>query len=302
MSKTKLTEADKSVLFSSRWALGEALKVLRGQGCPPSASGYIYDALDGITEVLDVEIPTHLDADRLPDTKGGRTQSEKVEEEIPPPGPAPASPIGRLFVAVGHNKGTGSKAYDGADEWTTSKAVADRMTQLAPRYGLQVQVGIRDRRLGYGDAMRRHGNAADVFKANLSIEIHRNAYNAKAEGCEFICVSDKGAAAARIFAATERAVFPEIKTRRDEGILDRREGGNGAGFCRAPGCPALVVEPCFHDFPKDWDQFKDSVDREARMYLAAARASIMHGLQRIPSIEDAVGFVNQAFPEGPLQA
>jgi hypothetical protein len=176
------------------------------------------------------------------------------------------------------------------------------MVVLGPDYGLQVQVGIRDRSKGYGDAMRLHGNVADVFKATFAIEIHRNAYNKKAEGFEFICVSDKGAAAARIFAATERMIFPGMAVRRDDGVLDRRNGGNGAGFCRAPNCPALVVEPCFHDNPKDWDQFKDAVDREARLYLAATRASIMHGLQRVPSLEDAVGFVNQVFPTGPLQA
>lgn len=299
MSKTTLTDSDKESLFSSRWALLEADKIAKGQGCPPSIRDYILDAIDGVTEVLDVDTPTHVDQDRLPDKSISRPS---VEEETPPPGPAPASFIGRLFVAPGHNKGTGSRAHDGSDEWTTSKAVVDRMVVLAPRYGLQVQVGIRDRRLSYGEAMRKHGNLSDVFNADFSIEIHRNAYNGEANGCEFICVSDRGAAAARIFAATEKSLYPTIKVRGDDGILDRRGGGNGAGFCRAPSCPALVVEPCFHDNPSDWAEFKNAVDKEARLYLAATRASIMHGLGRIPTLEDAGAFVNKCFPEGPLQA
>lgn len=298
MNKTTLSKEDKELLFSGRWALNELVKIAKGQGCPPKVRYYAFDAIDAITEVLDVENPSHHDEDRLPDTQTGRPP---VDEEPVPPSTPPDGMIGRLFVAVGHNKGTGSRAHDGSDEWVTSKAVADRMQVLAPRYGLQVLVGIRDRSEGYGDAMRLHGDAADIFKANLAIEIHRNAFNGKAHGFEFICVSNKGAAAARIFAATERMTFPEIAARADDGVLDRRKGGNGAGFCRAPSCPALVVEPCFHDNPSDWEQFKNAVDKEARMYLAAAKASMMHGLQRVPSIEDAVGFVNQVFPAGPLQ-
>jgi hypothetical protein len=301
MDPTKLSKEDRELLYTARWTAGKAIEIGKGQSCPPSVTDYLADITDLLTEVLDVESPSHVDGDLRPNVKNPKPtiDEETLDGSL---SPVVAAPVGRLYCAIGHNDGTGSTSFDGKDEWRTSRLVAERMKVLAPRYGLALMIGLRDRSKGYGDAMRLHGNRADVFKSDLNVEIHRNAFNGIVAGVEFIVASDAGAAAGRVFAAMSKKLYPDASLRGDDGIQDRREGGRGAGFCRAGKAPSIVLEGCFHDNKEDWPRLRDDIDREARMYLAAARASIMIGTERVPTLTAAGEFIDQVFPQGALQA
>lgn len=291
--KTTLSLEDRGLLFSARWALVQARK--GGNNAP----AYCDDALDALTEVLDVDLPSHVDADLLPDTKG--TSSEvKIEEETLNGSRSPGPTGFKLYAAIGHNKETGSQSFDGRDEWETSRLVAERMKVLAPRYGIEVMIGVRNRSKGYGDAMREHGDRADKFGSMLNVEIHRNAFDGEAKGIEFIVASDAGAAAGRFFASANSKFYPDAPLRGEGGLRDRRKGGRGAGFCRAGKAPSVVLEPCFHDAKGDWERIRDDVDKEARTILAAAKAAIMFGKEKVPSLSAAGEFFDQVFPTGAL--
>lgn len=277
MSLSKLSEADRKLLFSSRWLATEIAKIAKGQGCPPSIANYAADLQDNLTEVLDVELPSHIDDDLTPSDKLPTVDEETIDGSSSKE--TSSQMIGRLYVAPGHNDGTGATSFDGLDEWKTSKLVAVRMRDLGPEYGLDVMIGIRDRRKGYGDAMRLHGLKSNIFKADLAIEIHRNAFNGKAKGVETIVVSSAGTTAGRILTAITARQYPGVIIRGDKGIRNRSKGGNGAGWCRAHKCPAILVEPCFFDNREDWPRIRDHVDKEARTLLAAARVSILHGFE-----------------------
>lgn len=289
MIGTNLTKEDKTALFTARWLTSEIKKLSTLEGTSETIRDYAEDLSDILTEVLDEDTPTHTDKDRTPKAETALIDEIKnhgktnfIDEKY-----LSDSRICRLYVAIGHNKGTGAVSHDGIDEWESSLLVGEKMLELAPEYGIQVKLGIRDRSLSYGSAMRKHGKEADYFGANLAIEIHRNVGGGKAEGFEFLCVSREGKSAARFFAASSAINYPQARVRRDGGALQLDKGGRGAGFCRAPRCPAIVLEPCFFDNRKDWPRIRDDVEKEARAYLAAAKAAFENGFENVPSLDEA---------------
>ena len=42
------------------------------------------------------------------------------------------------------------------------------------------------------------------------------------------------------------------------------------------------------------------MNKEARLYLGAAKAALMHGFETVPDLTKATEFVNRAFPKGIL--
>lgn len=298
-SLSKLSVADRELLFSSRWLASEIKRIAKGQGCPPSLANYADDILDNLTEVLDVELPSHFDKDLTPSEKKPTLDEETLDGTKSDAVPGKA--IGRLYVAPGHNDGTGATSFDGLDEWRTSKLVAEAMKRLGPEYGLEVMIGIRDRSKGYGDAMRLHGLKSLRFKADLAIEIHRNAFNGRAIGVETIVVSDSGSIAGRILTAASLRQYPGLIVRGDQGLRNRKAGGNGAGWCKAHKCPAILVEPCFFDNRDDWPRIRDHVEKEARTLLASARVSILNGFEsKVPTLDEADVILGQHLRDGDL--
>lgn len=237
---------DKTALWTVRWLIankwGEAFSQT--------------EAFDLITDVLSDDA-THIDLDMLPSPGAELHDDEKELNGWQPT----ANNFGELqgmkvAIPIGHNRWTGAQSHEGDDEWTSRKAMVNYAATDLATYGVQVLVLIRDRSLGYGSAMRKHGREIDAFGADIAVEAHFNAGPASANGVEtIVCSSSSG----KVFAplpVTFSGQYPGLRLRHNQGVLLRRSG-RGAGFCRAPKCPATVWEPQFSSNPKEWNRFDD---------------------------------------------
>lgn len=210
------------------------------------------DVYDLITELIEGD--AHIDSDRTPNPK----EHEGIVDE------PPVANIGyrKVALVVGHNQFTGARSHDGDDEWTTRNEVAKITQKKLKNLGYSCKIFYRDRSLSYGDAMRKHGRDIDDFGADIAIELHFNSATPSATGMEMIVCSEYSEKVFEPFVKKFHSFYPEVPIRRTNGIL-LREYGRGAGFCRAPKCPAGVWEPCFASNPSEWEKFDGKVGKEA---------------------------------------
>lgn len=223
------------------------------------------DVLDILLELLD-EDPTHIDLDQLP--------NENAEKIDPVEVPATVEGKFKVALAVGHNKFTGARSHEGDDEWTTRNEVTKRAAEILKSKGVTTKIFYRDKSLSYGSAMRKHGRDIDAFGADIAIEVHFNSASASAKGMEMIAISQNSAKVFKPFVSKFHEHYPSVPIRHGDGIKLLSSGGRGAGFCRAPKCPAGVWEPCFASNPAEWDKFDDKYDKEAEAMADAIIASL----------------------------
>jgi hypothetical protein len=216
------------------------------------------DILHANYEVLDTDNPTHVDNDTLPNGDlSGCGEVIELCEELQSNGLPYKGNVG-LFV--GHTAGTGAMAINGEDEHESSNRVAEIAEIEFRASGYRVYVIQRDGRLGYAEAMAEHGATAQRLQLDVSLEIHRNAYDGKPHGAEIIvCSHSTAATLGSAFVQVTNETYP---TRTNRGVKVKK-GGRGYLFNASQPCPSAIYEPCFFDSVEWYDYWGSWVDREA---------------------------------------
>jgi N-acetylmuramoyl-L-alanine amidase len=224
---------------------------------PGALRGLVEDIVEANAEVLDTDNPSHVDSGTLP-SAGGDVQQDSVAD----PEGKPKAIVG-LFV--GHNRGTGATAIDGADEWESRRKVANAAAEKLKDAGYRAHVIYRNGRLGYASAMREHGRATSSLRLDLALELHFNAFDGSAEGAEILVASQSTAdTLGKAFVDATSAAYPDRVLR--SGGVKLQTGGRGYLFNANQRCPSGVYEPCFGDSP-EWEDYVNDVDKEAE-YVA----------------------------------
>lgn len=253
-TKTVISTEDRKLLEANNWRAKEVRKAIADgiqDGDVERIEDLLSDILDATYEVLDVEVPTHLDNDVLPNEDS----------------PVPLEPIIKkgkgetVMLFVGHNKDTGARAIDGSDEWTTRNKVAIRAAEMLNSKGFSCIIGYRNGRKGYTSAMREHGELSKKHKAKVSLELHFNAANGVATGAELLVASSLAAETlGKAFGTRVEKDYPGYKLRGNKGVRLLREG-RGYGFNRFQPCPSGVYELFFGD-TSDWYNHDEEADIE----------------------------------------
>jgi N-acetylmuramoyl-L-alanine amidase len=116
--------------------------------------------------------------------------------------------------------------------------------------------------------MRWLANVLADDHARAAVELHFNAANGHARGCEWLFWngSTRGKALASELRTAHRGAFPDQV---DRGLKPRGAGDRGALFLRWTPCPAVICEPFFGDNPDEWSVFGGNAGR-ARLAMAVA--------------------------------
>lgn len=169
--------------------------------------------------------------------------------EVPAPVSNPLSQIKKVAIIVGHGHGdSGAQGWNGMSEFNYNSFVAEELEKA--NLGKEIKVFWRGATGIVGVAAK-----AVLWNPDLCIELHLNAFDGKAVGCE-VLVLDNDTTSARIgklFAKEFTKKFNR-KLRRDEGINWISSGDRGAASLKAvsPIKYSILVEPFFIDNPNEW--------------------------------------------------
>lgn len=252
MTLTKLSDQDRAALQANSWRAARLASLLSGS--PISVRSLVEDIASTTAEVLDTDNPSHIDIGTLPDIRG-----ETPASSVSKPDKAPKLKVG-LFV--GHNRGTGATAIDGADEWESRKKVAEAAAKLLSEDGYQAHVIYRDGTLGYASAMRKHGRTSTRLNLDVALELHFNAFDGEAHGAEIIVASQPTAdRLGRAFVDATAEAYPDRVLR--SGGVKLQRSGRGYLFNANQRCPSGIYEPFFGD-SSEWYEYANDVEKEAR--------------------------------------
>lgn len=249
-------EGDMTALYTLRWYFTNKW----GEGTYNQ-----YDCIDIITELID-DVPTHIDYDMVPNKDAIVDPEEEELKNYTPEVKSPVIKKGiKVGLAVGHNRYTGASSYEGDDEWTTRKEVTLVAHKTLADFGVESKIFIRDRSLGYGSAMRKHGSDMKDFGSMVNVEMHFNSADSpKATGTEMIVSTSKSGEYFKPLCKYFANEF-DLPVRGDEGI-QLRPTGRGSGFCRYTPNRSGVWEPCFSSNPSEWEKFDDEYKKEGEAF------------------------------------
>lgn len=221
------------------------------------------EVVDLITELLE-DAPTHVDHDRLPNPNAIVDPEEEELKYYRPELKKPFIKEGlKVGLAIGHNKYTGASSYEGDDEWITRKAVTIEAQKLLAEFGVESKIFIRDRSLGYGSAMSKHGRDMKSYGSGVNVEMHFNSYNETSTGTEMIVSSSKSGNYFKPLCKNFAKNY-DLPLRGKEGI-QLRPSGRGSGFCRRTPGRSGVWEPCFAS-SSDWLKVDDKPKEEGQVF------------------------------------
>lgn len=191
----------------------------------------------------------------------------------------------KVAIVIGHNKFTGATAWDGTDEWIWNHEVAKKLKKELQKRGIDSQIFIRNRTLGYTSAMKVHAHNIKEYGADLALELHFNSAGKTATGFEHLYFwrSWKSRRWASIFA--RHAIKSEVDVPPRRSWISTRKGykslflrswnkakadqRRGAEFTYYTHCPAVILEPCFASNPDEWEKCKFSINEIVDYYASA---------------------------------
>lgn len=161
----------------------------------------------------------------------------------------PKSPIEKVAIIVGHGNGdSGAMGWNGVSEFDYNSAVAK---------SLEISDTGKEIKVFYRSASGITGVAASAVKWNpdIVIELHLNAFNGKAMGCEVLCLGsdEQSGEKARDFADKFTKKFNRIK-RRDNGVNWIASSDRGGLSLKKLSSVqySILVEPFFIDNKNEW--------------------------------------------------
>lgn len=182
-------------------------------------------------------------------------------ETIPPVNPIPEIPtkeeverfpssfgIKKIAIIVGHGNGdSGAIGWNNVEEFDYNKQVAELVKNKTSK---EIEVFYRSSTGIVGVAAK-----AVLSRPDMSIELHLNAYNGKAVGCEVLCLQGDTASGevAKLFAKKFTQKFQRT-LRRDNGVnwISSSDRGGTSLRAVAPIKYSILVEPFFIDTPSEW--------------------------------------------------
>lgn len=172
----------------------------------------------------------------------------------------------RIAISSGHNANTGAQAHDGTDEWTHNEVLRKLLVTELERRGHTVKSLLRDRKAGYGWAMKKLGAEMKAFRADACLELHFNSAGPTAHGFEMLHYKGSrwGETLASCLATSFGEIFSgQIRARHDTGLLARTRYNRGSAYLRYTPCPAVIYEPGFASNPNEWALLKESLHAQA---------------------------------------
>ncbi len=158
------------------------------------------------------------------------------------------SAIKKIVLIVGHGAGdSGAMGFNGMSEFNYNSFVAEEIAKADT--GKIIEIVYRGSS-GIAGAAKK----AMSYKADMTLELHCNAFNKKAEGCVVLTLEDKiSIEYGRKFSEAFCKRFNR-KIRDVDGVkeLKKNERGNySLALCNDPP-PSLLLEPFFIDNPNEW--------------------------------------------------
>jgi len=158
-------------------------------------------------------------------------------------------PIKKVAIIVGHGNGdSGAIGWNRFAEFDYNVMVAEEIADSD--LGKEVKVFYRGSSGIAGVAMK-----AVAYNPDLSIELHLNAFNGKATGCEVLCLDgdEQSAIVGRSFANAFTQKFNR-KLRREKGInwITGADRGHSSLKAVSPIRHSILVEPFFIDTKEEW--------------------------------------------------
>lgn len=162
------------------------------------------------------------------------------------------SGIKKIAVIVGHGNGdSGALGWNGVEEFRFNSEVAEA---IKDRTNKQIQVFYRTSSGIKGVATR-----AMAWNPDMTLELHLNAFNGKAKGCEVLTLKDKASVdIGKSFSSTFCKKFNRI-LRDEDGVveLEKKDRGYFSLKCLDDPAPSILVEPFFIDNKEEWIEPKD---------------------------------------------
>lgn len=172
------------------------------------------------------------------------------KQELPAPMPEiKPNTKKKIAIIIGHGAGDGgATGWNGVEEYSYNHKVANILLENVHNHELK---------LFYRTASGIVGVASRVvlWQPDISIELHCNAYNGEAFGCEVLCLKDdiKSGEMAKSFAANFGAKFNR-KLRGDKGVkwIINSDRGYASLSALRPIGQSILVEPFFLDNKNEW--------------------------------------------------
>lgn len=179
------------------------------------------------------------------------TSSKPIEQKPVETKPLPSLGVGikKIAVIVGHGNGdSGAMGWNGMSEFNYNSFVAEMIEQSDT--GKEIRVFYRGSSGIVGVAAK-----AIAWNPDMTLELHLNAYNGKAFGCEVLCLKSdsKSAEIGRSFAANFTTAFNR-KMRGEFGIKWIGSSDRGYTSLKAVSSAkySILVEPFFIDSKDEW--------------------------------------------------
>lgn len=177
----------------------------------------------------------------------------------------------KLAVVVGHNRsspGAWAVSPISRSEYDFNTDVAEVMSELDHKYGLDVRVFWRQPVGSYSTEIARVYGAVDNWGADASMELHFNAFTSSSTGTETLY---SGSSYSKRFATAVQKQMVDTLGLRDRG-LKHEPGGRGWKSLIAGKAPAILTEPFFGSNPNDCQAAaRLGVVGFAKMYLEGAK-------------------------------
>jgi N-acetylmuramoyl-L-alanine amidase len=191
-----------------------------------------------------------------------KTPAKSESPATSPSVPAPAGNLGikKIAIIVGHGNGdSGALGWNGVEEFKYNSMVAEEVLKTVTNK--EIKVFYRGPTGIAGVAAK-----AVAWGPDLTLELHLNAFNGKAFGCEVLVLSGDTASGkvAESFALEFTKKFNRT-LRRDKGVNWITSSDRGGASLRAVSSAkySILVEPFFIDTKSEW---VDSMDY-ARNFL-----------------------------------
>lgn len=165
----------------------------------------------------------------------------------------------KICISIGHSeKEQGATTKDSkTSEYMFNTALAhlvkDDLKKLG--YGVVITNRLTD---GGGTGMTADVKAINATGADICVELHCNAYNTKAQGCEMLFwhTSEKG----KQLAKTLQNRVVKVLNNSDRGIKSIKVKGRGAKVLRETFMPMVIAEPFFIDNPEEFNNAFNKLD------------------------------------------
>lgn len=174
----------------------------------------------------------------------------KKKQPAPIPQIKPTGNIRKIAILVGHGNGdSGAIGWNKVEEHNYNSFVAEFLAQTDLKKEIKVFYKSKS---GWAGTYPR----VLLFNPDLTIELHLNAANGKAVGCEVLCLEndESSASIGRQFALDFTTTFNR-RMRGDKGIKWLDSGSRGYGnlvAAKAVSPKSILVEPFFIDTESEW--------------------------------------------------